>query len=198
MKNIKKSLALTLFCVVGSGICLHAQTIYKIGQSKNNDMKMSGTSSLHNWSMSSKHFDGDAEFVFKPGDDRDLTSVKSLNFSLPATDLKSGENGLDKNAYKALKTKEHKDISYKLTSATVTPEKDNRYLLKTHGELSISGVTKEITMDVHCVVNSDKSVTFTGSDKLKMSDYSVKGPTFMVFMKTGDDLTLDFTAVYSK
>ena len=37
--------------------------------------------------------------------------------------LKSGENGLDENAYKSLKTDKFKDIVYRLTSSAVSPDK---------------------------------------------------------------------------
>jgi len=198
-KNFKQILALTVICIIGFSSILCAQSIYKINDSKDNDMKLSGTSTLHNWVMNAQTFTGEAQFGFKPGNESELSSVKSLSFSLEVLNLKSGEKGLDKNAYKALKTNQYKDIVYKLISATVMPEKENKYLVKTKGNLSIAGVTKEVTMDVYCVVNKDETVTCTGSDKLNMTDYQVKPPTFMLgVMKTGDAITLDFISVYKK
>jgi polyisoprenoid-binding protein YceI len=170
--------------------------MYKINESKEINMKLSGTSTLHKWSMNTQTFTGEAQFGFT---DHLLSSVGSLNFSLAVQNLKSGENGLDKNAYKALKTDQYKDILYTLTSAKVSPEKDKRYLIATQGKLSIAGVTNNVSMDVYCVVNDDQSITCTGSDKLKMTDYQVKPPSFMLgAMKTGDAITLDFTLVYKK
>jgi polyisoprenoid-binding protein YceI len=202
-KNFKKNMisvaTCIIICMIGFSSPLHAQSIYKINDSKDIDMKLSGTSTLHKWSMDAKTFSGDAQFGFKPGNDAQLTSLKSLNFSLVVQNLKSGEKGLDKNAYKALKTDQYKDIDYKLISTTIVPEKNGSFLLKTHGTLTIAGVTKEITMDVFCVINKDASVTCTGSDKLNMSDYKVKPPSFMLgAMKTGDAITLNFTLVYKK
>jgi polyisoprenoid-binding protein YceI len=197
--NIKQTLVLTAICIMGFSSMLQAQSVYKINDSKDIDMKLSGTSTLHKWTMDAKTFSGDAKFDFKPGSGTELSSLKSLSFSLVVLDLKSGESGLDKNAYKALKTKEYKDIDYKLLSATILPEKDNKYLVKTRGDLTIAGVTKEVSMDVYCVVNEDATITCTGSDKLNMTDYAVKPPTFMMgAMKTGDAITLDFTMVYKK
>ncbi len=197
--NIKQTLILTVICIIGLCSTLRAQSNYKISESKNNNMKMSGTSTLHDWTTSSKIFTGDAQFDFKTGNDHLLTAIKALNFSLAVLDLKSGESGLDKNAYKALKSNKYKHIVYKLTSATVMPENDRKFLIKTVGDLTIAGVTKEIKMDIYYVVNEDSTITFTGSEKLNMTDYSVKRPTFMLgAMKTGDAITLDFTAVYGK
>jgi polyisoprenoid-binding protein YceI len=181
------------------GKSLLAQSSYKISQSKSNDMKLSGTSTLHNWTMDAKSFTGDAQFGFTAGGENVLTSVKSLAFSLAVQNLKSDSKGLDNNAYKALKAKQYKNITYKLLSATALPVKDNKYLMKTIGSLNIAGVTKVVAMDVYCFINKDETITCTGTDKLKMTDYQVKPPSFMLgAMTTGDELTLDFTLVYNK
>jgi polyisoprenoid-binding protein YceI len=197
--NLKQNLVLIIFCILGFGNILYSQSVYKINDSKDIDLRLSGTSTLHKWTMNARTFTGEAQFVFKPGNDNQLTSLKSLTFSLVVQNLKSDEKKLDKNAYKALKTDRYKDIYYKLKSSKVIPQKENKYLIQAHGNLSIAGVTKEVTMDVYCVVNKDETITCTGSDKLKMSDYQVKPPTFMLgAMKTGDAITLDFTLVYKK
>ncbi len=70
---------------------------------------------------------------------------------------------------------------------------------QTQGKLTIAGVTREIAMDVYCTVNKDATITCVGSDKLNMTDYQVKPPTFLLgAMTTGDAITLDFTVVYKK
>ena len=200
MKKIfKQGFVLMMISVIGFSQIIHSQSIYKINDSKDNNMKLSGTSTLHNWTMNAQTFTSDAQFGLTTGNDNQLASLKSLTFSLVVNNLKSGEKGLDKNAYKALKTERYKEIVYKLTSATVLPEKEKKYLIKTHGNLSIAGVTKEVTMDVYCTVNSDESITCTGSDNMKMTDYQVKPPSlFLGTMKTGDAITVDFTLVYNK
>jgi polyisoprenoid-binding protein YceI len=198
-KNIKQSILLIALSVIGSIELTQAQSTYKIQETKDIDMKLSGTSTLHNWVMNAKNTTGVAKFGFKGSGDTKLISLTSLTFSLIVTDLKSGESGLDKNAYKALNADQHKDIYYKLTSATIMPESNGKYLIKTKGELTIAGVTKETNMDVYAVVNKNGSITCTGSDKLLMTDYKVKPPKFMLgAMKTGDAITLNYTIVYKK
>jgi len=173
-----------------------SQPKYKIEETKDVDMKLTGTSTMHKWEMNAKTVEGEGQFDVK---DEKLIALTSLSFSVEVKDLKSDNKGLDKNAYKALKSDEHKDIHYKLISAKVSPEKEGRNLLKTHGKLTIAGVTKEIDMDVYCGINKDGTITCTGSDKLNMTDYQVKPPTFMLgAMKTGDAITLDFVVVYKK
>ena len=184
-------------CLVSFSQVALAQSTYLISDSKSNDMKLSGTSSLHDWDMNAHAFTGKAEFDFKKDDDQILVGLNSLTFSLPVINLKSDKKGLDKNAYEALHTGKYKNIAYTLLTAKVTPQKDNKFLVKATGNLTIAGVTKETEMDVHCVVNTNGTITCTGSDKLNMTDYNVKPPTFMLgAMKTGDGITLEFNVVY--
>jgi len=197
MKTIRYGFALITIFLFGVGQLATAQTIYSISDSKANSMKLSGTSSMHDWDMKARTFTGEAQFGFKKGDNQHLTSVKELSFCLPATNLTSDKKGLDKNAYEALKTNRHKDILYTLQSAAVTPEKDGKFRIAATGNLTIAGITREVTMDVFCVVNKDHTISCTGSDTLNMTDYKVTPPSFMFgAMKTGDAITLDFTVVY--
>ncbi len=199
MKSKLKQLpALLAISIMGLTPVAHAQTEYKISNSKSNDMKLSGTSTLHKWDMNAQSFNGQARFVFKPGTTQ-LDAISSLDFVLAVQNLKSESKMMDNNAYKALKTDQYKNISYKLTSATIVPKGGGVSLIKTKGNLTISGVTKVVTMDVTCTLNADATVTCKGEDKLNMTDYNVTPPTFMAgAMKTGDALTLDFTMVYNK
>ncbi|MEI9933738.1 MAG: YceI family protein [Ferruginibacter sp.] len=185
--------------ILGFCMMLSAQSIYKIDGDKDNDIKLSGTSTFHNWAMNAQVFTSNVQFDFSPGNNKQITAVKSLTFSLETKALKSGENGLDKNAYKALKTDQYNMISYKLLSAKVVSKAGNKYMVKTQGYLIIAGVTKLVKIDVYCIVNNDASITCTGSDKLNMSDYNVKPPSFMFgAMKTGNAIVLDFTFDYKK
>tara|TARA_R110002049_G_scaffold191337_1_gene360242 strand:+ start:6528 stop:7127 length:600 start_codon:yes stop_codon:yes gene_type:complete len=190
---------LALIIMIGLTNIGYAQTIYKIGNSKNNSVEISGTSTLKDWEMSTESFNGNAQFSFKPGNDNDLTAVTSLNFSVLVKDLKSGTKGLDKHAYEALKAGAYKNILFILKSADVVPLKDNKYKLTINGTHNIAGVEKDMVMEVYATVNTDGSITFRGSDELKMTDYKVEPPTFLFgAMKSGDKITLDFTLVYEK
>jgi len=201
MEHIKNqfyraALAAAILSLAAFANTAKSQSNYKIEETNDVDVKLTGTSTLHKWEMNAKTVSGEGQFVVK---DERLIALKSLFFSVEVEDLKSDSKGLDKNAYKALKSDEHKDIHYKLTSAIVTPAENGKNLLKTHGKLTIAGVTKEIDMDVYCVVNKDGTITCTGSDKLNMTDYKVEPPSFLMgAMKTGDAITLTFVVIYKQ
>lgn len=192
-KHIK---GLALIAMIGIANIGYAQAIYKIQDNKDLAMKLTGTSTLKNWEMDVKSSTGEAQFVFKTGSDSELVSVQSLTFSLEVKDLQSDSKGLDKHAYEALNADEFKDIHYELSSSTLSSEKGG-YLLKTKGKLTVKGVTNDIVMDVHLVVNKNSTITCKGSYKMNMTDYKVDPPTFLLgVMKTGDAITLDFAVVY--
>ncbi len=60
------------------------------------------------------------------------------------------------------------------------------------GNLTIAGVTKPITLEVSWTMHEDNTITCSGIQKLKMTDYQVQPPGFLAIMKTGDEITLDF------
>jgi polyisoprenoid-binding protein YceI len=77
--------------------------------------------------------------------------------------------------------------------------KKEGYLFQSYGKLTIAGVTRDIKMDVHSIINPDGTVTCKGSYKLNMTDYNVEPPSFMFgAMTTGDALTLNFEVIYTK
>ncbi len=193
MKTKKHIKGLALIAMIGIANIGNGQATYKIQDSKDVAMKLTGTSTVHDWEMEAKKATGEAQFVFKNGE---LQSVESLTFALAVKDLQSDSNGLDKNAYKALKSDEYKNIQYKLSSSTLSPEKEG-YLLKAKGKLAIAGVTNDIVMDIHLVVNKNGAITSKGSYKMNMTDYKVDPPTYLLgTIKTGDAITLDFEVVY--
>ena len=152
---------------------------------------ISGTSTLHDWDMKSTKGSADANFDFA-GDK--LTGISGLNFNMPAESLKSEHSMMDKNAYKALKTDDNKNISFVQSSATVSHLDATTYQLKLVGKLTIAGTTKVTDLVATAKYNpADKSFTVSGSKKFNMSEYGVKPPTVMMgTIKTGDMLTVTF------
>ena len=184
-------------CLIGASRTPDNGSNYKNTDSKENDMKLSGTSTLHDWEMHTSTFTGDASFEFEKSDPRAISTLTSLNFALEVLYLKSDNKGLDKNAYKALKTDQFKEIKFTLISASILSHKENNYLMTLNGKLSIAGVTKTVDIEVHNTVNKDGSIRCTGSEKLMMTDYNVEPPSFMFgAMSTGDAITLDFNFVF--
>ena len=175
---------LTLFSMVFFLPQAYSQTSYKIVTTSH--IKVLGTSNMHDWDMNAESFTCEGNFIVKGGVLKDVTS---LSFTLPVTNLKSKESLMDKRAYKALKSQEFSKITFKLTAATVN---SSQKTIAISGNLSIAGVTNLINLQSSYVVNADESITCKGSKNIKMSDFKIKAPSFMLgALKTGDAVTIE-------
>lgn len=155
-------------------------------------LTIKGTSTLHDWEMKSDK--GRVEVVLGLAGNTKLTGLTGLRFSVEAESLKSEKTMMDNNAYKALKTNSAKYISFLATAATINQVNETTYQIRAFGKLTVAGTTKEtdVIADVK-YNNADKSFVVTGTKKLKMTDYNVKPPSFMLgTVKTGDDISISF------
>lgn len=162
----------------------HSQISYKI--IPGSQIKVFGTSNLHDWNMTASNFSCEGDFKVKDGE---LLDVNSLLFSLPVTNLKSKDDLMDTRAYKSLKASEFSKITFKLKDASMMPQQK----IRATGSLTIGGVTNEVTIMTSYIINSDQTITCKGSKAIKMSDHKIKPPSFMMgALKTGNDVTIDF------
>lgn len=154
-----------------------------------------GTSNIHDWDMKSEK--GTCSGVFNVSNTGIITGLSALSFTVPAESLKSEHSGMDKNTYKALNTSKFASIGFTAGApATVKPSGNSGHILTTSGKLTIAGVTKDVTLTATGVVNADKSITYTGSYKLNMTDFNVEPPKAMLgTIKTGNSIVVKFNLV---
>jgi len=185
------TVAVILFGVIPQS--LKAQ-VYKLSPSADVNIKVLGSSNIHDWTMTSTALESQGNFKFSEGQ---LKEVTAFSFSLNAKSLKSDHQSMDNRTYKTINADQFPKIIYRLSSATITSVQKNKFLIKTTGELTIAGTTQTITMNVTAVVNADNSLTCTGSEKLKLTDYKIEPPSFMLgAMKVTNDLTIQFNLTY--
>jgi polyisoprenoid-binding protein YceI len=110
------------------------------------------------------------ERMQKPG------ALAAFDISIPAGTLKSEKEGLDKNMYKALKTKEHPEITFRLARLEGTAGS-----LKATGTLQIAGVEREITLPLK-TTHTGALLNVTGQIDVLMPDYGIAPPKAMMGM----------------
>lgn len=160
-----------------------AQILYR--QTGDSHLTVSGTSTLHEWTLTTKEPKYQASFELNElGVPVGLTS---LLLTVRCESLKSGHSAMDKNTYSTLNTDTYKSITFSLVSATFVNKK-----ILCEGDLTVAGVTKRITVDAaYKIVN--QSIVCSGTKKIKMSDYEIDPPSFMFgTVKTGDEMTVSF------
>jgi polyisoprenoid-binding protein YceI len=124
--------------------------------------------------------------VAKPG------GLEAFEIAIPAAQLSSPKEGLDKNMHKALKVQEHPDITFRLTAieAGAGPA-----ALKARGILRIAGSEREVVLDL-TTERHDSTLTVKGTLNLLMTDYGIKPPVAMLGMlKTDPKVTVTFETV---
>jgi polyisoprenoid-binding protein YceI len=162
---------------------LSAQEHYNLIKA-NQRFVVKGTSTLHDWHMETTVGQGECVLTQTNG----VMNIQKAEVKFKAEGLESGKNGMDRNAYKALKTDDFPWIEFKLSAFEAKPE--GKALVT--GNLTIAGLTKPITFDVETVQETGQ-ITVSGSSAFKLTDFDVDPPTVLLgTIKTGDDVTVEF------
>lgn len=151
-----------------------------------------GTSNIHDWEMVSDK--GNCTLTMQQDAAGTITGVTNVNFTMNVNTLKSSHgNAMDNNAYKAMAAEKYPTIKFTGTTGTVKSTGANSYTITAPGKLTISSGTKDVTLTATCKVNADKSLSITGSYKLKTTDYNVKAISIMLgAIKTSPDVTINY------
>ena len=187
--SIKKCLLLLLPLVA---LCFHseAQSTYKMSAG---EFTVAGTSSLHDWTMTSKEAKGEAAIDMS---NTVLQDVTKLSVTVKSETLKSGKSGMDSNAYKALETKKHPEITFALKSIKSITKSGDHYLVNAEGTLTIAGQSRTMAVQAKAYPQANQ-IKFTGSKAFKMSDFKITPPTaLMGTVKTGDEITINFDLTF--
>ena len=187
--NSSKITTVSILALAFALIALSSHGQIRYSQSSTSSISISGTSTMHDWTMTSDKSTYDA--VFEINSQGDPLQLISLAVSVPAESLKSGKSGMDKNAYSALKTNKHKQITFQLASGKIDGK-----TIRCAGSLTIAGTTKSIDVEATYTILPDGSIQCKGSKKLAMKDYNVEPPSFMFgSVTTGNEITVSFDVI---
>ncbi|MCP2038624.1 YceI family protein [Chryseobacterium sp. HSC-36S06] len=170
MKNLTNFKILLLAFGLFSGMA-GAQAI----SSKTVKTTVSGTSTMHDWTMTSTSgtFSGTVAG----------NAINNIQYNMGAKSLKSGKGAMDGNAYKALKADKFPNITFTATSVNIGKGTIT-------GKLKVTDVTKTVSFPV-TVAKSGNAYTITGTESIKMSEFGVTPPSFMMnTVKTGDEIKI--------
>lgn len=191
MKTQYKNYLLILLPALLMSFTLRAQTSYVLISDA--DFTVAGTSSLHDWTMTSKTAEGEA-LISMEG--KTLTGIQKLSITIEAESLKSEKSSMDDNAYESLKTKKYPEITFILKQIKSIEMKEDYYLVDAEGVLTIAGESRTIAVQAKAYPNGS-NLKFTGSKKIKMTDYKVDPPTALFgTIRTGDELTINFNLTF--
>ncbi|MBU4537766.1 MAG: YceI family protein [Weeksellaceae bacterium] len=175
MKNLANFKILVLAFGLFSGL-VAAQKI----SSKTVKTTVTGTSTMHDWSMTSTagSFSGNVAG----------NTITDITYGMGSKTLKSGKGAMDSNAYKALNADKYPNITFSATSVNMGKGTMT-------GKLTVTNVTKTVSFPV-TVAKSGNNYTITGTESIKLTDYGVTPPSFMMnTVKTGNDVKITVNVV---
>lgn len=185
--KIVKAAVLVCWAICTQPVC--AQETFALEEKPS--LKISGTSSLHDWEMTSELATGKMEAQQTTAK---LVKITGLTVSMPSESLKSGKKAMDKNTYKALKTDQNKNIKFDLKKAEKTSDGNWSFT----GSFTIAGVTKQVAIKVVETASASQFI-FDGSYSFKLTDYKITPPTaVMGTIKTGDEVKISFKIKFKK
>jgi len=155
---------------------------------------VSGTSSLHDWDITAEQQKGQLVLDFT-----NQLQIQKMKIEIVAESLKSGKGGMDKNTYKALNTKDFKNITFQLIETNdISSLGNDKYKVKSEGNLTIAGVTKKISLDFNLEVISNK-IKLVGEKTFKMTQFGIDPPKALFgTITTGDEISIKFNTILNK
>ncbi|MCK0159268.1 YceI family protein [Allomuricauda sp. F6463D] len=159
------------------------------------EVTVTGTSTLHDWEEVAEQRSGTIDL----DNTGELPKINSLKFIVEAESLKSGKGAMDKNTYKALDTKNYKQIVFELSKVkSVSPvvSNSNSYKVVATGNLTIAGKTNTIDLPFNLSIN-DNTILLKGEKALKMTDYGIEPPKALLgTITTGNDIEVHFNTIW--
>jgi YceI-like domain len=165
----------------------------------NSTIKISGTSTLHDWTMEGATINGGIEIAPEiasaPNDSNSWKSAKPLevSVSIPVSTIKSDRDRMTNIMRDAMKAAKYPEIRYQLIEANPLEGRPDNFTIKTRGKLTISGVTRDIDMNVVAMRGADNRYTLSGEAPIRMTDFGITPPVTMLgALKTGDQVKVSF------
>lgn len=190
-----KRLVLVVLFNLFASLFIIAQNTYAL---RSVNMKILGSSTIHDWTVLVSKASGTGTITLESNK---LKDINALQLIIPVKELKSEKKSskMDEKIYESLKAKSFADISFKLSRIVALPTGSNDISLTAVGIITIAGVSREETLKVQAKVMENRLVSFSGSLKIKMTNYKIKPPTAMMgMMTTGDDVTINFDCTMIK
>lgn len=204
MRNHMLTVATAALLAAGTAYAQGAQTTtttprgVRLKLDPTSELSFDGTSTLHSFSCKTNaieaYIDVDSMYRTKPLNtlEHPIVNVRVL---IPVKTLACGGK-LEGNMRKTLRADQFPTISYTLSTYDIikgTAAADS-FATQTKGALSIAGKENPAEMRVDASRLKDGVVSAKGQYALKMTDYGIKPPSFMLgTLRVGNQVTVRFT-----
>jgi polyisoprenoid-binding protein YceI len=163
-------------------------------QIKSHDFQIEGTSNLQSWTADVEQVNGTFSLTVDNGK---ITDLQDVTLQINANSIKGSEGRrMDSKIYEALDTSSNPNITFVLRDVTSLAENPGAHRVSSRGVLTVAGVSRVVTLNTVGRVLPNGDLEFSGTQKIKMSDYRVSPPTALLgALRTGDEVTLNYKVV---
>jgi hypothetical protein len=160
-------------------------------------MKIEGTSTLHDWTTKVNTVRANGDFTVQ---NDQLIEVVSMWVQADAKSIVSEKgDDMDEKIYEALKAEEHPTITFNLSTVKSITKTGSEWIVETKGDLTIAGNKQSIDLTVKASIIESGVVRFTGTKKIKMSQFNIDRPSAMLgLIKSGDEVVITFDVSMKK
>jgi polyisoprenoid-binding protein YceI len=167
-------------------------------------LKISGTSSVHDWEVKTRLIGGkmewDSSFPLDPSKAElpKLTKTPKVTVIIPVRNIESGKQRMNEVMHGALNAQKHKYARYSLKDIKVAEAKRKAgepLVFDTKGTLSVNGKSAPVSMQITIAKGEGNKLKVSGKTKLKMSQFGITPPAPKIalgLIKTGDEVSVEF------
>lgn len=174
--------------LLGGAPAVTAAKVTGLAFSSESRIWLEGDSTLHRYKSAARTW----QMTARPtpaGGLRDLEAV------VPVRELKSGDAGLDKNLYAAMKADQFPTIRFSAASGELDLAASGAAEARVAGTLTIAGTKKPVTVTAAGKLSGD-TLRLKGSKALLMSDFGIQPPVLMLgAIKCTDAITVHYELV---
>jgi polyisoprenoid-binding protein YceI len=155
-----------------------------------------GGSNLHDWKCDAKSVV--AEVRVTRGATAQPNGVESGTLTVPVAGVECGNGKMNENLRKALKSNEHQEIRFSITSAELVDSGEGGVIVvAAHGDLTVAGTTRPIVLSVTGADAGDgTALKVSGRVEMKMTDFGIQPPTALLGMlRTKNEVRILFNLV---
>lgn len=193
MKNRNQILQVfvTLLILVAQVNTATGQGNYKLVQSSSY-MKVSGTSTVHDWEMNVNTFNGAVSI----NEDGHTLNISKLFFLVQANSIKGDKNLMNKKTKEALKTDKHSRINFRFQEVSRLSTNSGNFSGRVAGQLTIAGKTRKVYIDFSGKRSGNK-LYIKGTHTVDMTDYNIDPPTAAFgSIKTGKKVKISYNLTF--
>ena len=158
-----------------------------------------GSSTVHDFDCKSDTIGGRAEVPkIAAKDTVSGTAGPEIEIEFPVKSFDCGRSRMNRDFYEALNADDHEAITFDFTGARKLETDSNNNSesydkYEVAGKLTVSGVTREVLVQVKGLPKEDGAIRIFGAKKISMKDFDIEPPTALMGMvRVHEELIVHF------